>query len=253
MTPINTLLFYSLIGGLFSLVGGMVLLWKPAFTQRFLPSLVGFGAGAFLAAALLDILPEAVEMVEEPHPVFLATIIGFVAFFAVERLIMRYLGHRDAHKGHSEHTESLPYLLITGDSLHNFLDGVVIALAFTADPSLGLAATLAIAAHEIPQEIGDFAVLMKLGWRRMTIVGVNVVQSLLTIPGVFLGYYLGHAVEPMLPYLLAATGGIFLYIAGSDLIPEIHHRSGHTQFFRAVLPVITGIIILYYLSSLAHH
>lgn len=248
----NTLIFYSLIAGLFSLIGGLALLWKPALTQKFITPLVAFGAGAFLAAGFLDILPEALEMVDEPHPILIAALGGFVAFFIAERFIMRYLGPRAAHKGHSEHTESLPYLLIAGDSFHNFLDGVIIALAFIANPSLGLSATLAIAAHEIPQEIGDFAVLLKIGWKKSTVVAINVFQSLLTIPGVLIGYYLGHTIEPALPFLLAATAGIFLYIAGSDLIPEIHHRSGHTQFFRAVIPVITGIGILYYLSSLAH-
>jgi zinc and cadmium transporter len=252
MNTINLLLFYALVGGLFSLIGGLALLLKPTLTNRFLPSLVGFGAGAFLAAALLDILPEAIEMVEEPHPVFIAVTAGFVAFFAIERFIMRFLGPRAEHKGHSEHTESLPYLLIAGDTFHNFLDGVVIALAYVANPTLGLTATLAIAAHEIPQEIGDFAVLLKVGWKKWAVVAVNVAQSLVTIPGVFIGYYLGHTIEPMLPYLLAFAAGIFLYIAGSDLIPEIHHRSGHSHFLRAVIPVTLGIIILYFLSSLAH-
>lgn len=249
---VSTVLWYSLIGGAFSLVGGMALLWKPKFTNRFIIPLVSFGAGAFMSAALLDILPEAVESVSEPHPVFMAALAGFLLFFAVERFVMKYLRTHDHDGKHSDHTESLPYLLIAGDSFHNFIDGIVIGLAYVANPALGLPTALAIAAHEVPQEIGDFAVFIKLGWKRSTIMAINILQSLLTIPGVLLGFSAGTHLETYLPYLLALAAGIFIYIAASDLIPEIHHKSGHTQFWPVVAPMIAGALVLYYLSVFAH-
>lgn len=248
----NELLFYSLIGGLFSLVGGFLLLWKSQLSKRWITVLLSFGAGAFLGAAFLDILPEAIEAADEPHAVFISTLVGFLIFFTMERLLMRYVKGHHEHDGHSDHTESLPFLLILGDSIHNFLDGIVIAIAYVANPALGLPTALAIAAHEVPQEIADFSVLLQRKWKKSTIVAVNVIQSLLTIPGVFVGYYIGSLVEPHLPLLLGGTAGIFLYIAASDLIPELHHQAGHKYVFRVIVPLILSIILIYYLTNLAH-
>lgn len=248
----HLLLLYSLIGGVFSLIGGSLLLWKPKLTHRFIMPLVAFGAGAFMSAALLDLLPEAIEAAGEPHPILLSTLAGFLVFFAIERFVMKYFRIHDHDGKHSAHTESLPYLLIAGDSFHNFIDGIVIGLAYVANPLLGLPTALAIAAHEVPQEIGDFAVFMKLGWRRAHIFGINIMQSLLTVPGALLGYYVGGSLEMYLPTLLAFAAGIFIYIAASDLIPEIHHKSGHDQVLSVVAPMILGAMSLYYLSSLAH-
>lgn len=245
------LLFYSLLAGLFSLLGGLFLVWKPNLTHHFLTPLIAFGAGAFLSAAILDMLPEALEASNEAHPVLWMTMIGFVAFFILERFIMKFVKTRLSHE-HSDHTESLPILLILGDSFHNFLDGTVIALTYVANPALALPTALAIAAHEIPQEIGDFAVLIKQGWKKSTIITVNVLQSLITIPGVFLGYYLGHIIEGFLPLLLGLAVGIFLYIAASDLIPEVHHRAGHKHFFSVVLPMVLAIGLISTLSQLVH-
>jgi len=246
------LLFYSLVGGLFSLFGGIMLLLRPKLTIRFIVPLIAFGAGAFLSAVFFEILPEAIEMVEEPHPILATVLVGFVAFFVLERLIMRYFRKGEVKHQHSEHTESLPTLLILGDALHNFLDGIVIAFAYLVNPALALPTALAIAAHEIPQEIGDFSILLKAGWGRTKIIFVNILQSLLTIPGVFLGVYLSRTIEPVMPFLLAFTAGIFLYIAASDLIPELHHRSSHRHFFRIIVPFLTAIVGLYFLIGLTH-
>lgn len=239
------LIFYSLIGGVFSLIGGLLLLLNYKLVQHLITPLLSFAAGAFLGAAILDLLPEALETTTKPQPILLALLAGFVAWFIMERLIMTYFfKHRTTQEGHSDHTESLPALLILGDSLHNFLDGIVIALAYVANPALGLTTTLAVAAHEIPQEIGDFSVLLYRGWSKKRVILVNVWQSLLTIPGVLFGFYLGQAFEQQLSYLLAAAAGIFIYLAASDIIPEIHHRAGHKQFFPVVLPLLLSLSLI---------
>lgn len=245
------LLLYSLIGGLFSLIGGLLLLWNKKFTQKIIISLISFGVGAFLSAALVDILPEAIEMVEEVHPLMYVVLGVILILFSSERLMMKYL--RKNNHDHDEHTETLPLLLIAGDSLHNFMDGIVIALAYVADPTLGLTAALAIAAHEIPQEIGDFSILLHLGWKKAKVIWVNILQSLATVPGVFIGYFVGSSLDMYLPYLLAGTAGIFIYIAASDLIPMLHHQAGHKYAFRVILPMIAGAIAVSYLSILAHN
>lgn len=245
------LILYSLIGGLFSLLGGLFLLWRIDLVQKVITPLLAFAAGAFLGVSFLDLLPEAVEMVEEPHGVFIAALVGFLVFFVLERALMRFHSKRDEHE-HSEHTESLPLLVILGDCIHNFLDGIVIALAYIANPALGLVTALGVAAHEIPQEIGDFGVLLSQGWSRRKVIAVNILQSLLTIPGALLGYYAGQALEGYLPYLLAGTAGIFLYIAASDLVPEIHHRTGHRNFYRVVISLIASVLVIAYLIEVTH-
>ncbi len=246
------LIFYSLIGGLFSLIGGLVLLWQTRLTKHIMTPLLAFAAGAFLTTSFAELIPEALENVDNPHTLLLVVLSGFIAFFVLERFLMRYVIHQHA-EGHSDHTESLPFLLILGDSIHNFLDGVAIGLAYIADPVLGLVTTLAVSAHEIPQEIGDFSILLHQEWKRRDILLVNVGQSLLTVPGALLGYFGGQMLEPQLPYLLAFTAGIFLYIGGSDLLPEIHHRAGHKQFARIVVPLLVSVLLIKYLIGVFHH
>jgi zinc and cadmium transporter len=245
------LILYSLIGGLFSLAGGLLLLSNRELSHKIMHVLISFAAGAFLGAALLDILPEALEMSVEPHPILLSALVGFVIFFVLERFLMT-VDRKDHEHEHSNHTESLSFLVILGDCLHNFFDGIIIALAYLANPALGLPTALAVAAHEIPQEIADFSILMNLKWKPKKIVLVNILQSLVTIPGVFLGLYAGQLFQPYLPYLLGGTAGVFLYISASDLIPELHHMSGHHHFLKTVVPLIISVIFLYGLITISH-
>ncbi len=249
-----TLVFYGLLGGLLSLVGGALLLvWPKAVINKIITPLIAFAAGAFLAVSFLDLIPESVEMVDEPHTVFIAVLVGFLFFFTLERFLMKYFHKDHDHTSvHQDHTESLAPLVILGDSFHNFLDGVLIALAYVADPAIGLTTTLAVAAHEIPQEIGDFSILLDQGWKKWKIIAVNAGTSLLTLLGIALGYFAGTRLETMLPYLLAGVGGIFIYISASDLIPEIHHRAGHKHIYRLVLPFLLALITIGYITSLTH-
>ncbi|MEK7646457.1 MAG: ZIP family metal transporter [Patescibacteria group bacterium] len=247
-----SLILYSLLAGLFSLLGGALVIWRSAQVMKFINPLITFGAGAFLGVSFLDLLPEAVEMVEEPHPVFIAAVVGFFLFFALERTLMRYMKHSHEKKAHDDHTESLPVLVVIGDTFHNFLDGIVIGLAFVANPLLGLPTALAIAAHEIPQEIGDFAILLDQGWSKGKIFLINILSSLLTIVGALVGYLAVGLFQPSLPYLLAGTAGVFLYIAASDLIPEIHHRAGHKALYSILFFFLLGLVSIGYLVSLAH-
>lgn len=248
----SLLIIYSLIGGAFSLIGGIALLTLSSETsKKIMVSLLSFAAGAFLSAAMLDILPEAIESVAEPHPVMLAALIGFTAYFLLERLLMRYTKHGDEH-AHRDHTETLPILVILGDALHNLLDGIVIALAYLANPSLGLVTTLAVAAHEIPQEVGDFSILLNNGWKKSSVILINLAVSLLSVVGVVIGYSVGSQFETYLPYALAITAGIFLYIAASDLIPEVHHQAGHKHVYRVIIPFVIALILVYYFVRLAH-
>lgn len=245
------LIVYALIAGLFSLVGAALLLWRRSFSPKFLTALLSFAAGTFLSAVFFEMLPEAVEAVTEPHPILIVALAGFASFFVLERLSMRFVVASSKHN-HADHTESLPLLMIIGDSIHNFIDGIVLSLAYLSNPALALPTALAIATHEIPQEIADAVVFLKLGWNKKRILILNIYQSFLTIPGVFIGLWFGNIFESYLPYLLAGAAGIFLYIAASDLIPEIHHSTGHKNVAIAVVPFVSAIVFMYFLLGLTH-
>lgn len=248
----TTLLLYGLLAGLCSLVGGFFVLWRSKLVLAFMTPLIAFAAAAFLGVGFLDLLPEAIEAVEEPEPIFYAVLTGFVFFFALERYLMKYHTRHRQEGEHGDHTESLPSLMILGDSLHNFLDGIVIALAYLANPLLALPTTLAVAAHEIPQEIADFAILLDRGWSKGRIILVNICSSLLSVVGVVVGYFAGTRIESNLPLLLGFTAGIFIYIGASDLIPEVHHRAGHRHFFRVLLSFAAGLVGIGYLILRSH-
>ncbi len=246
-----SLVFYSLIAGLISLSGAALLLWRRSFSPKLLTGLLSFAAGTFLSTVFFEMLPEAVEAVTEPHSIFMFVLAGFASFFVLERLSMRFVVASSKHD-HADHTESLPLLMIIGDSIHNFIDGIVLSLAYLTNPALALPTALAIATHEIPQEVGDAVVFLKLGWNKKRILILNIYQSLLTVPGVFIGLWFGNMFETALSYLLAVAAGIFLYIAASDLIPEIHHSTGHKNVAIAVVPFVGAICFMYVLLRLTH-
>lgn len=243
------LVFYGLIGSVLSLAGGLILLWHSEWIKKIMVLLLAFAAGTFLAVSFLDLLPEAVEMVDEPHMVFIAFLVGIAIFFGIERILMtRAHGDHD----HSDHMESIPSLIILGDSLHNFLDGMVIAIAYVANPALGLTTALAVASHEIPQEIADFAILMDRGWSKARIIGANLLSAAAALVGVWAGYVFVTTFEAWLPYLLAGVAGIFAYIALSDLIPEVHHRAGHKHFYGVWFTFLAGLLLVAYLIMTTH-
>ncbi|HYF10224.1 MAG TPA: ZIP family metal transporter [Candidatus Paceibacterota bacterium] len=239
----SSLILYGLIGSLFSLAGGLLLLANAAFAKRITNLLFAFGAGSFIAISFLDLLPEAVEMVEEPHAVFLAALAGFAAFFALERLSMKHF-RKDPTHVHGAHSESLPWMTVVADTAHNFLDGVVIALAYIANPLLGLPTALAIAAHEVPQEIGEFAILLDQGWSKKKIIAANLLSALSAFLGIGVAYLALPFFEAYLPLLLGGVSGVFVYIAASQLIPEIHHRAGHTEAYRILAAFLLGILAI---------
>lgn len=243
------LIFYGLIGSILALAGGFVVLWRAEQVKKIMTSLLAFAAAVLLGVSFLDLLPEAVEVVDEPHFVFIAFLVGVSLFFALERTLMKYFHkHPQEHLEHDDpHTESLPALIILGDSLHNFLDGIAIAVAYVADPGLGLTTALAVAAHEVPQEIGDFVILLDRGWSKIKVFIVNILSAAMALLGILIGYTTASAFESSMPYLLAGVAGIFSYIALSDLVPEVHHRARHKYLYRILIPFILGLIMMGYL------
>src|SRR3989338_4489740 len=189
--------------------------------------LVSFAIGALLGVSFLDIIPEALQMAEAekvlPHVLF-----GIIFFFMLERFLFWYHCHEGVCEVHT-----FTYLILLGDFLHNFVDGIIVALSFLTDIRLGVLTTFAVLLHEIPQEIGDFSVLIHGGLSRARAFLYNFLVALSIVVGVIVTFALGPSLRPLLPFLLAMVAGNFIYIAATDLMPEFHrltrmrHLIGH--------------------------
>jgi len=250
--------FTALGGALSALVAGAFLLLPEASRQRLLPHLVSFATGALLGAALLALLPHAVDGAGpgNTHRIGLALIAGILAFFVLEKLVLWRHCHDDpceAHAPQQRHRDrASATLILWGDGFHNALDGVLIAAAFMTDVHLGIVTAVAVFAHEIPQEIGDLAILVNGGMGRARALWVNVAVSLTSVVGAVLAYLaLGSALY-VLPYALAVAAASFLYVAVADLIPGLHRRIDARTSVQQVALILLGMVVIYVSHSMAH-
>lgn len=240
MSLLAYIIVFSLIGSVFSLLGGVAIL-SGKVAKKVMHVMPAFAAGALLSASFFDLLPEAAEL-GEGLDIFPWMLLGVLVFFLVEHYLRWFHYHPHEHAGQLKPTVPL---IVMGDTLHNFIDGMVIALTFLADVRLGVVTTLAIAAHEIPQEISDFGILLSAGIKKSKVVAVNIISSLATLVGALLIYLIGQSLETYLPYLLAVSAGLFIYIALSDLVPEIHHGHGKRYASLQVLVLLIGLLSVY--------
>lgn len=218
MDTLYLILLATFAGSLLSLVGGVLLLFKKNLSHDFVDYLSAFAAGTLLGTAFLDLLPEALEAGDTTEALTWA-LIGILLFFLLERFI-HWFHHHHEHVGEIQKPSGA--LIIAGDSIHNFIDGVAIALTFMIDPAAGILATIAIGAHEIPQEIGDFGILLKAGYSKRRVLLYNVLSACTAFAGALITYAIGPSIEEHLSALIGITAGFFIYIALSDLVPEIH-------------------------------
>jgi zinc and cadmium transporter len=193
--------------------------------------LVSLSTGALLGTALLDLLPEAFEGNAGAHSLFLTLLAGLLFFFLLEKAELYRHGHHhegDDHHHHHGFDEGQAgrggWSVLVGDSIHNFTDGVIIAAAFLADTRLGVVTSLAIVAHEIPQEVGDYIVLLNAGLSRARALAYNAISGMAAVLGGVLGYFLVGPWTEMFPYLLVIAASSFIYVAVADLIPQLQHR-----------------------------
>lgn len=248
MADYEQVIFFSLIGGVVSLAGGMLLLSRRKTAESLARVAAPFAAGALLGAAFFDLLPEAIELSPDGQVVRWA-LAGIVLFFLLEHFLHWFHHHHEHPKKAKSPTTTL---IITGDTIHNFIDGLAIGAAFLISPATGIVTTLAVAAHEIPQEIGDFGVLLKLGMERRKVLLVNFLSALATVFGAVLAFWAGSEYELPLAALLAATAGMFIYIAASDLIPTIHEEAKGRAARTAALLLILGVLSVGVLTQAAH-
>lgn len=247
------ILLFTFLGSIVSLAGGIILLFKEKLLLKVSHFLASFAAGTLLGAAFFDLMPEAEEAAHSTSSgqagvnIFFWTLIGILVFFLLERFI-HWFHHHHSHS--TKNTEPTVSLVVLGDSVHNFIDGIVIAATFLVSMPLGITTSFAVAAHEIPQEIGDFGILMHRGLSRKKILMVNLLSAATAFIGAILTFLLGHVIKEALPALLSLTAGFFIYIAASDLIPEIHEENRKGFAFVESMLLLLGVAIIWVFVSI---
>ena len=258
-------IFFTAVGGIASAAfAGLFLLVPEATGRRLLPHFVSYATGALLGAALLALLPEAMEGAgpDGAHAIGVALLIGLGIFFIIEKLVLWWHthanGHEHNHAGHDHHHHdhsrdaASGVLVIIGDSVHNALDGVLIAAAFLTNFPLGLLTTFAVAAHEIPHRVGDFAILVHSGMSRGRALLINMATGLTSIIGGIAAYFGLQRAVGALPYALALAAAGFLYIAVAGLIPALHRRADPRTSLAQVVLMGLGVGTIAWAESLAH-
>jgi zinc and cadmium transporter len=218
--------------------------------------MVSISVGILLATALLHSLPEAFEMPGvDAHVLFGVLLAGLLSFFLLEKVaLLRHSHHHegdghDHHHGHdAEEAGQSGWMILIGDGIHNFVDGVLIAAAFMVDFEVGMFTAIAIVAHEIPQEIGDFIVLINAGFSRARALIYNLISGAMSVLGGVLGYFFLEKANAAMPYLLVIASSGFIYIAVSDLIPQMHRRSHWHESLRQITLIGCGVGLIVLLS-----
>jgi zinc and cadmium transporter len=237
------------LGSFCGLLGGVILLWKEKWAMKLSHFFVSFAVGALLGSALFDLIPEAAELSKFAY---LYVLVGIVVFSITERALVWHHHHHN-HKSHDIHLEKKPSayipLLIIGDTVHNFIDGVIIAATFLFSAPLGLITTLAVFLHEMPQEIGDFSIMQHAKYPKNKIFWYNFASASATFVGALVIFFMSYAVQAKLYPLIAFAAGGFIYIAAADLMPELKHEAaGIKEIVTQSTIMIAGIVVMVALS-----
>jgi zinc and cadmium transporter len=257
-TLLLILLATGLSGALSAVVAGAFMLLPEARRHALLPRLVSFATGALLGAALLTLLPHALESAGagRAHGIGVAIVGGILVFFVLEKLVLWRHCHEDPCEAHtaqvSPRDRAGAWMILWGDGFHNLLDGVLIAAAFMIDPHIGLVTAIAVFSHEIPQEIGDLAILLHGGMGRRQALLLNLLVSLTSMIGAAVAYFAFSTVQQYLPYAIAIAAASFLYVAVADLIPGLHRRTDPRTSVEQVVLILVGIGVIYLSHRLAH-
>jgi zinc and cadmium transporter len=230
-----------------------------ALLGRIVRHLVSLSVGVLLGTALLHVLPEAFESKVDPHRLFMTLLVGLLFFFLLEKAELYRHGHHHEGDGHDHHhhfdSEQAGrggWSVLVGDSIHNFCDGIIIAAAFLADFQLGVVTSLAIIAHEIPQEVGDYIVLLNAGFTRGKALLYNALSGLASVVGGVIGYFVVGPWEALFPYLLVAASSSFVYVAVADLLPQLQRRLPLRSTLAQLAWIVAGIGIVLLAKSLQH-
>jgi len=265
------IIIFTAVGGVLSVMAAAVFLLLPDHRRNaVLPHGISFAIGALLAVAFWGLIPEAFAQIKpEQFQALSGTILaGVLGFFVLEKLLIWrhcHSGDCEAHGDEDEHAhnhghshshgmaKSAGALIILGDGIHNFVDGVLIAAAFLTDVHLGIVTSLAVAAHEIPQEVGDFAILLHSGYSKRKALFYNMLASLTTVLGGVLAYFGLENLHDSLPYFLALAASSFIYIAVADLIPSLHKKTDMKTSLQQIALIAMGVLLICSLHGIAHN
>ncbi len=255
---------FSLLGGIASVVlASSFLLLSENSRTVIVPHLVSFAVGALLGASFLGLLPHALEheFPVDAHQIGLTLLLGLLTFFLLEKLVLwRHCHHdhcdahlpEDAHQHTHNRNQAAGTLILVGDTIHNFVDGILIAAAFMTDIHLGIVTALAIAAHEIPQELGDFVILLHSGFNRKKALIYNILSSLGTVVGALLAYFALSDMQHVLPYILVIAASSFIYVAVADLIPGLHTKVKPSETLQQIILIAAGTLFIFIAHSTLH-
>ena len=269
MSLLVYIIIFTAVGGVLSVMAAAIfLLLSDHRRNAVLPHGISFAIGALLAVAFWGLIPEAFEKVKpEQFQSLSGTILaGILGFFVLEKLLIWrhcHSGSCEAHGDEESHEHSHSHshgtaksagaLIIIGDGIHNFVDGVLIAAAFLTDVQLGIVTSLAVAAHEIPQEVGDFAILLHSGYSKSKALFYNMLASLTTVLGGVLAYFGLEDLHDSLPYFLVLAASSFIYIAVADLIPSLHKKTDMKTSLQQIALIAAGVFLICSLHGLAHN
>ncbi|TXT26117.1 MAG: zinc/iron permease [Gallionellaceae bacterium] len=249
MSALAWIIAASICGGVLSV--SCAALFALNARAQWVGSLVSYAIGALLGAVFLDILPEAMETGSSAAAVSGTVLAGILLFFTLEKLLLWRHCHHDhceAHE-HNVHGRSGTMIMV-GDTFHNFVDGAIIAAAFLADTHLGIVTALAIIAHEIPQEVGDFLILLHSGYSKAQALRINLLSSLAMLAGGMLAYFALQSVQSVVPTLLALAAASMIYVAVADLIPGLHKRTHLRDTAQQVALIALGVGTIYLIGFL---
>ena len=245
MFELLTLLSFVLFGSVFALIGGLIFLSVPRWSDVLAMYSVPFAGGVLLTVALIGVLPESVEILD--HSAYLITLITFLVIYLFENLFFS-LHHHD-EDGHHHIAHRSAWFVMLGDTIHNFIDGVAIAAAFIITPGLGLITAISTFLHEVPHEIGDFGILLKAKWSKRNIILTNLFSACASLVGAIAVYFIEPS-EYILGVLLAISAGIFLYLGASDFLP---HAGKHLSKDKMMLALLFGVgLMMLSILSIPH-
>lgn len=232
-------------------MAGAFLFLGDNYQKMLIPILVSFATGILLSAALLGLIPEAIEELGgEPHLIMPFVLGGILFFFFMEKII---IWRNCRNKECEVHSHASGPIILLGDSLHNLTDGIVIATAFLTSAALGVSAGFTILVHELAHETGDFGILIHSGYSRKKAFIYNLISSSTTIPAAIIGYFILGAITSVVPFILAISASSFIYIALSDLTPDLHQHTDLKYSVRQLLFIVVGILLMYVLLTLGGH
>ena len=251
-------LISALIVSVISLIGVIALSVNRDFLARSIQLLVGLAAGTLIGDSFIHLIPEAYELIGDEALFGISVTAGLLVFFILEKFLRWHHAHHsteEEHTGHEQyetgaHTPNahIAPLVIVADGFHNFLDGAIIAASFLVSPAIGIATTIAITLHEIPQEIADFALLLHTGYSRTKALLFNFLSGLTALIGAGTVLVLGSVLEHAIPILVASTAGAFIYIAVADIVPELHKTKSVRRSFMQFAALIVGILLMLLLT-----